>query len=300
MVRLLLAERVANPDDVEVVRARVYTHHSRVATHFRSGNVFLVGDAAHLMPPWAGQGLNTGIRDVVNLSWKLAGVLRGQLASSVLDTYEVERKPHAAAMVAMSTTLGRILSPTHRSVAVARDLFLRASGWIPPVKRWALEMKFKPMPCYDQGLAVAGDPPAAAVGTMFIQPDVRTSTGTVVKLDDALGNWMTLLGWQRDAAADLAPEVHAQLREMNVSIVKVIGSCPAQADKSVSDATTVLEDHDNHLRQWFEDTGSEYVLLRPDRYIATAATRVDLDDRMTEMARLAGPSTAQPAGRRTA
>ncbi len=94
MVRQLLAGRVENPADVQVVRARVYTHHSRVATRFRSGNMFLVGDAAHLMPPWAGQGLNTGIRDVVNLSWKLAGVLRGgQLASSVLDTYDTERRP---------------------------------------------------------------------------------------------------------------------------------------------------------------------------------------------------------------
>lgn len=284
VVRSLLAARVENPDDVRVVRARVYTHHSRVATRFRSGNVFLVGDAAHLMPPWAGQGLNTGIRDVVNLSWKLAGVLRGQLASSVLDTYDIERRQHAAAMVAMSTTLGRILSPTHRSVAVARDLFLHASGWLPPVKRWALEMKFKPMPCYDQGLAVAGGLPAAGIGTMFIQPDVRIATGEVTKLDDALGDWITVLGWQRDPSADLGPEVLDQLRGIGVSLVKVIGACPPAPHRSVGDAaTTVLEDRDNHLRQWFEDTGCDYVVLRPDRYIAAAATRFDLGQQLTQV-----------------
>ena len=300
VVRALLARRVEKPDEVRVVRARVYTHHSRVAAHFRSGNVFLVGDAAHLMPPWAGQGLNTGIRDVVNLSWKLAGVLGGRLASSVLDTYETERKPHAAAMVAMSTMLGRILSPTHRSVAVTRDLFLHASGWLPPVKRWALEMKFKPMPCYDQGLAVDGGPPAAGVGTMFVQPDVRTAAGSVAKLDDALGDWITVLGWQRDAATDLSAEHLDRLHAMNVSIVKVIGACPPGPDRLVCNAETmVLEDRDNHLRQWFEDTGADYVVLRPDRYIAAAATRSDVDRQITQLLALTRPLTT-PSGRRTA
>jgi 3-(3-hydroxy-phenyl)propionate hydroxylase len=299
VVRALLARRVENPDEVHVVRARVYTHHSRVATRFRSGNVFLVGDAAHLMPPWAGQGLNTGIRDVVNLSWKLAGVLGGQLASSVLDTYEIERRSHATAMVGMSTTLGRILSPTHRSVAVARDVFLHASGWLPPVKRWALEMKFKPMPRYDKGLAVTGGPPSAGVGTMFLQPDVRTAAGDITKLDDALGNWITLLGWQRDAADDLSPDLLGRLRAMNVSIVKVIGSCPPLAHRSVGDAaTTVLEDHDNQLRQWFEDTGSDYVVLRPDRYIAAATTRAELARRISDLLALAEPPAT--VDRRTA
>lgn len=301
MVRQLLTGRVENPEAVQVVRARVYTHHSRVATTLRSGNVFLVGDAAHLMPPWAGQGLNTGIRDVVNLSWKLAGVLRGQLASPVLDTYDSERKPHAAAMVAMSTMLGRILSPTHRSVAVARDVFLHASGWLPPVKRWALEMKFKPMPHYDQGLAVAGGLPAAGVGTMFIQPDVRTVTGEITKLDDALGDWITVLGWQRDPAADLPPAILDELKAMGVSMVKVIGACPPAPHRSVDDAdTTVLEDRENHLRQWFEDTGSDYVVLRPDRYIAAAATRFDVGPRMSELLALVGPLATPPTDRRTA
>ena len=301
MVRQLLVGRVQNPADVQVIRARVYTHHSRVATRFRSGNVFLVGDAAHLMPPWAGQGLNTGIRDVVNLSWKLAGVLRGQLASSVLDTYDAERRPHAAAMVAMSTMLGRILSPTHRSVAVARDLFLHASGWLPSVKRWALEMKFKPMPCYDRGLAVAGGLAAAGVGTMFIQPDVRTATGAIAKLDDALGDWITVLGWQRDPAVDLSPAALDQLRATGVSIVKVVGSCPPASHRAVDDASTaVLEDRDNDLRQWFEDTGSDYVVLRPDRYIAAAATRFDLGHQMSELLSLTAPLATPPPDRRTA
>ena len=304
-VRSLLASRVSDPASVNIIRARVYTHHSRVADQFQSGRVFLVGDAAHLMPPWAGQGLNTGIRDVANLAWKLAGAVQGRFSDSVLTTYQTERRPHAAAMVAMSTTLGKILSPTHRSVALMRDAFLHVSGWLPPVKQWALEMRFKPMPFYDKGFVVpnANVGPDAGIGRMFGQPNVRVDNGVTMKLDDALGDWITVIGWQADPTTALAADQRDELLRMGVTFYKIVGACPSPQQRWVDfDETLVLEDSDNQLRQWFEATKVDYVVLRPDRYVATAATDSDLSRqvrRLLDLTRTASkPVSTPPQGRR--
>ena len=118
-LRRMLARVVPHPDRVDVIRRRVYTHHSRIAGAFRTGRLLLAGDAAHLMPVWQGQGYNSGIRDAANLGWKLAAVVNGQAGDALLDTYDVERRKHARAMIDLSTMVGRVISPTDRRVAGA-------------------------------------------------------------------------------------------------------------------------------------------------------------------------------------
>src|SRR5262249_5691793 len=113
-------------------------------------------------------------------------------------TYDQERRPHARAMIDLSTTLGRILSPTRRSVAVARDWFLRAASLAPPVKRWTVEMRFKPVPHYRTGFVAPGHP---AAGRMLAQPMVETADGARVRLDDVLGPWFAVLGFECDPLA---------------------------------------------------------------------------------------------------
>jgi len=95
--------------DGELLRAVVYRFHATIAATFRHGRVFLAGDAAHQTPPFQGQGLCTGVRDVENLIWKLAMVRRGQAAASLLDTYTAERRPLAVAMVEHSTKTGQLI-----------------------------------------------------------------------------------------------------------------------------------------------------------------------------------------------
>ena len=102
----MLAPFVPHPDRVDVIRHRVYTHHSRIAGSFRKGRMLLAGDAAHLMPVWQGQGYNSGIRDATNLGWKLAAVVNGHAEDALLDTYDVERRKHARAMIDLSTMVG--------------------------------------------------------------------------------------------------------------------------------------------------------------------------------------------------
>lgn len=83
------------PDRADIIRHRLYTHHSRIAGSFRTGRLLLAGDAAHLMPVWQGQGYNSGIRDAFNLGWKLAAVVNGRAGDRLLDSEDVERRKHA-------------------------------------------------------------------------------------------------------------------------------------------------------------------------------------------------------------
>lgn len=94
----------------ELIRTVEYTFRAQLADRWRRGRVFLLGDAAHLTPPFIGQGMGAGLRDVSNLTWKIAGVIKGSLDESVLDTYEQERKPHAAAMIRLAVIIGSAMS----------------------------------------------------------------------------------------------------------------------------------------------------------------------------------------------
>ncbi|MFE9958908.1 bifunctional 3-(3-hydroxy-phenyl)propionate/3-hydroxycinnamic acid hydroxylase [Micromonospora sp. NPDC005299] len=96
--------------ELEIVRAAEYTFRAQVTDRWRDRRVFLLGDAAHLTPPFIGQGMGAGLRDAMNLAWKLAGVLDGALPETVLDTYEIERKHHARAMIRMAKLIGAAMT----------------------------------------------------------------------------------------------------------------------------------------------------------------------------------------------
>lgn len=106
-----------------VERAMVYTFHARTAQRWRERRVLLAGDAAHVMPPFAGQGFSSGARDAGNLAWKLAGVLRGA-PDSLLDSYEAERRPHATAMQRLAVRWGGVVQTSRPRAARARDRLL--------------------------------------------------------------------------------------------------------------------------------------------------------------------------------
>jgi 3-(3-hydroxy-phenyl)propionate hydroxylase len=292
-VRDLLRHHVADPDVVEVVRARVYTHHSRIAARFADGRIALAGDAAHLMPPWAGQGMNTGIRDVTNLCWKLAAIVRDQADHALFGTYDRERRPHARAMIDLSTTLGRILSPTRRSLAHARNWFLRAASLAPAVKRWVLEMRFKPVPHYRTGFVVPEDSGGRlpGVGRMFVQPRVETAAGEHPHLDDVLGPWFAVIGFECDPLAGLGDAELAAVRTFRPRIVKIVESRAGERHHRQQCAdrdTVVVEDVHNQLRPWFQARGRNVVLVRPDRYVAAMTTVAGLGPVVTDLAQRFG------------
>ena len=121
-------------DQLELVRVAEYHFRALLADRWRDRNVFLLGDAAHLTPPFIGQGLCAGVRDSMNLSWKIAGVLSGDLPESVLDTYEVERKPHARAMIRLAKLVGVSMTQGGRAGDVLRKLIAPRLRWIPGLR----------------------------------------------------------------------------------------------------------------------------------------------------------------------
>lgn len=268
----LMAGHVPYPDRLDVIRRRVYTHHSRIAGAFRRGRVLIAGDAAHLMPVWQGQGYNSGIRDAVNLGWKLAAVVSGRAGDALLDTYDTERRGHAKAMIDLSTLVGRIISPTDRRLAALRDLVARTASAVPALKRHIVEMRFKPMPRYRTGAVVHTAPHRASspVGTLFIQPRVDTRDRTNLRLDDVLGPWFAVLCWNNNPRRVLGAEAFARWRALGATFVALRPATQLHWTGDDDPEVVVVGDRAGHLKEFFDAREESVLFLRPDRCVAAA------------------------------
>jgi 3-(3-hydroxy-phenyl)propionate hydroxylase len=272
----MLASFVPHPDRVDVIRHRVYTHHSRIAGSFRRGRLLLAGDAAHLMPVWQGQGYNSGIRDAANLGWKLAAVVTGYAEDALLDTYDVERRKHARAMIDLSTMVGRVISPTNRRVAAARDLLVRSASIVPSLKRYVLEMRFKPMPRYEQGAVVHTVLPKkpsrtdSPVGTLFVQPRVDTREHQNVLLDDVLGRGFAVLCWNNNPREILGTTAFANWKALGAKFLAARPLSQLHWTGHDDPDVSVIGDRGGNLKAWFDTHQESVLFLRPDRCIAGA------------------------------
>ena len=176
-------QRLMQPWDVEgavtLERKAVYTFRARIAQQWRKGRVLLAGDAAHQTPPFAGQGMCSGLRDAANLAWKLAAIVREGASEDLLDTYQTERAPNLRATIDMAVMMGRTVCITDPAAAAARDaqmLAARAAGHSPDGT-----VDYPPMA---DGLILAG---SAGAGSYFPQPVAGEA-----RLDDVLdaGHWL--------------------------------------------------------------------------------------------------------------
>lgn len=204
-IQRLLAPWAA-PGELRIERKAVYRFHARCCDRFSKGRVFLAGDAAHITPPFAGQGLVAGLRDVANLSWKLAWVLRGQAGAHILDSYDAERRPHAKAMIGLAKFMGRMVMPRNALKAVLVHGVMRALRAIPWLRKYTEEQGVKPKNAFKRGLFVAarrGAPNRLQRGACLPQGWVRASDGRLLLSDDAFGGGLTLLGFGLDARPHL-------------------------------------------------------------------------------------------------
>ncbi|MGX1566204.1 bifunctional 3-(3-hydroxy-phenyl)propionate/3-hydroxycinnamic acid hydroxylase [Streptomyces sp. NPDC055506] len=248
----LVARYGIGRDSVKVLRATVYSHHVRFATRFRVGRVFLAGDAAHAMPPWIGQGMAAGVRDVANLCWKLAAVLRGELPETLLDSYEAERMPHVREVTKRAVFVGRIITERRRPVTLVRDAVLPVLNRVPGFGDWLQDSKWIPVARYAEGFQARSR--AKASGSQLPQPWVTGPDGERVRLDDVLGGRWLLLHARAEAARPTwrVPSL----------IVTPAGSAPAEG---------TLVDSDSVLLPWLDRHRTATVALRPDAYVYAAA-----------------------------
>ncbi len=257
-VRAMMEERGTSPD-VVIERSVVYSFHSRFAESFRRGNIFLAGDAAHVMPPFAGQGLNSGVRDAANLGWKLAAVCNGQAGAALLDSYEIERRKSVEELTRLAVRLGRAIMPTDDRKARIRDTVMMGLWRLGPWRRFMEAGRLVPDPMIDPSNLIPKDKKGAAdrkvAGKMLVQPTLETSEGRV-QLDDLLGPGFAALGIGCDPATSLHPEDLALLESLHASLVGVGPSQPAT-------------DPDGALAKFVGDSTCMLV-VRPDRFVARA------------------------------
>ena len=284
-MRKLLAKVLPNPDNIELIRSRVYTHNARLAGQFRQGRVLLAGDAAHIMPVWQGQGYNSGMRDASNLAWKLSLVIKGLAADSLLDSYEQERRDHAKAMINLSVLAGHVLAPPKRWQGTLRDGVSWLLNYLPPVKRYFVEMRFKPMPQYTRGALIVPSEKGSPVGKMFIQPKVLTDAGTTVLLDEVIGENFAIIAWGCDPTWGLTPAQITQWKALGTRFIQVLPDVQLRAPSDAGPDVIRVGDSTGRLKEWFARGSSSIALVRPDRFLAGLAIPQTIDQTCEELAR---------------
>lgn len=260
--RQWIRDRVPQDAELPLVRKAIYGFHARVASRWKEGRVMLAGDAAHLTPPFAGQGLNSGIRDATNLAWKLAAAVKWGAAPELLDSYESERRPHAAALIRMALRIGSFMQPKTVPGAWLAQSALRVACLIPSCRDYILQLKFKPKPQLQQG---AFKPTALHPHSELIpQPEVQLQSGEVVRLDSVLGDGFAVLGWDTPAfrakAASLLPpgapgQVVALLRS-DEDFLDAAGQAPV----------VTVRDCSGELEKTLAAFDAVAMVVRPDRY----------------------------------
>lgn len=190
------------PDTAGIERAVVYTFHANLARSWRRGRVLLAGDAAHQMPPFLGQGLCAGLRDVANLAWKLAVAVRDAAPDTLLDSYQSERAPHVQAVIALAVRLGGLIQTVDLAEAAARD---RRMVDAPETLRVV-------MPALGPGLGL---------GTRAAQPVMADGQ----RLDDRVGYRFAVLGLP-ETLAGVRPDTAAIWRRADARVVAADGAAP--------------------------------------------------------------------------
>jgi 2-polyprenyl-6-methoxyphenol hydroxylase-like FAD-dependent oxidoreductase len=245
-----LLEPWYGPQDGPLTRSAVYEFRSMVAERMRQGRVLIVGDAAHLTPPFLGQGLCSGLRDAANLAWKLDLVMRGVIHEGVLNTVEAERQPQNEAVIRLAMELGKVLCQLDPAAAAERDAMIRAAGPPPPIELSPLTAGVLHQP-------VAEPDPLA--GTLSVQGVVERN-GRIGRFDDVVGGGFQLIVAQGDPLEALSRRDRKLLASLSATVASLDPAAPHGVRDCDGRLTACLAEHNAHA-----------VLIRPDFYVFGAA-----------------------------
>lgn len=300
--RKLLA--MVGPDANEPIRRQqVYTFHARMAECWRDGRIFLAGDAAHLTPPFAGQGMNSGLRDAHNLGWKLHEALHATNPEPLLASYEAERAPHAWEMITLAMRMGQIMMPSSALKGALIRAAFHTLKLYPPARDYFAQMKYKPKPRFDAGLIWPDQrrKSLSLVGRMFPQPVVATPEDKRHLLDDLLPDQPVVLLYGNRPETMISP---ADLAAFHQAGAAVIGITPEGVNPR-PDSFAILRDYSRMLsNRPYIDHLDHAFLLRRDRYVAAIVGQDRLRDLLEPLSRLRSaivakdrdrPEHAQPA-----
>jgi 3-(3-hydroxy-phenyl)propionate hydroxylase len=264
----------------DVERCAPYRFHAVAARRWGRGRVLLLGDAAHQMPPFLGQGLCSGLRDAANLVWKLALVLRGGADPGLLDTYEAERRPHVAATIRRTAALGRAITGAGAPAEVLRRSAAGLLRRVRPLRDAVAGLAPPPLP---PGPLVVRRRGPGPVGRPIPQPPLRRS-GATVPGDVLLGGGFALVGAGGPPLAAATAETRALWAALGAT---TLGVGP---DAEVQDPT-------GELTAWFRGARADVAVVRPDRVVLGLARRDDpaaLAALTARVARACVPSAPAP------
>ena len=266
-------------DGMEIIRSATYTFRARLASRFQAGRVFLLGDAAHLTPPFIGQGLAAGLRDADNLAWKLAHVLSGRAGADLLASYETERRPHAEALIKKAVRVGWAMTGGQDRAAAVRRVALAAavrsdricqamgSTATPRLKAGALQHS-------SRRFLLSGIPAALRPGSLVPNPLVSAGDGPPVRLDAILAGRTAVLTARRPD-----PALTDFCRRHGLVLVRIASTpgtdtpgSPATPDNAGWTEVRLADGAPSAgMRALTADQGLS-VIVRPDRVIAATGT----------------------------
>lgn len=231
-------------DELELIRVAEYTFRAKIADHWRSGNVFLLGDAAHLTPPFVGQGMGAGLRDAMNLAWKLAGVLDGSLRPDILDTYEQERKPHARRMIGLALMVGRAMTAGGDVGDLLRRTVVPRMHLLPGLRERVVDSQTPAL--HRSALVHRGIGPRQLGGTLC--PNAVTADGR--RVDEVVGGGFVVI-------AD---------RDLTAAQRTAVQRCGAEV---------VIAEPQSALAKWLHAGHAHAAVVRPDRTVLKAGRNVE-------------------------